>query len=73
MPTFSFPIKGLHKGTRSGQQPPRTSRDLNNVRPYWDGRDCGGQRPGNDKKFAQRIGGSGNYPVVKLLSITTVD
>jgi len=73
MPTYTFPVRGLHEGKRSGQQPAGTSRDLNNVRPYYDGRDCGGQRPGNDKMFAQRIGGSANYPVIKLLSVTTVD
>ena len=73
MPTFPFPTKGLDVGSRSGQQPPRTSRDMNNVRPYYDGRDCGGQRPGNDKMFSDRIGDNANYPVVKILSVTIVD
>lgn len=73
MPTYSFPTKGLHKGTRSGQQLAKTSRDLNNVRPYYDGRDGGGQRPGNDKMFSDRIGDNANYPVVKILSVTIVD
>jgi hypothetical protein len=46
---------------------------MNNVRPFWDGRDCGGQRPGNDVLFSSRIGGNVNYPVVKMLSVTLVD
>ncbi len=73
MPKLVFPQKGKHVGSRSGQQPPGTSRDLNNVRPYWDGRACGGQRPGSDKAFAQRIGENANFPVVAMCSVTIVD
>jgi hypothetical protein len=67
-----FPTKGLVKGAPSSKQPQQTSQDLNNVRPYFDGRLVGGQRPGLDKMFTQQIGGESS-PIVWLGSITTVD
>ena len=73
MATLEFPKQGKHVGRRAGAQPKGTSRDLNNVRPYWDGRACGGQRPPVDKKYTQRIGGNANYPVMVMGSVTVVD
>ena len=66
-----FPIKGKHVGSPSNQQPAQTSRDLNNVRPFFDGRACGGQRPGLDKwgagvQIAEVAG-----PVVAICSVST--
>lgn len=69
---LGFPVKGKHVGFPSSQQPPHTSRDLNNVLPYFDGKMCGGQRFGADKKFAQQVGG-GAYQIVAMCSVTTVD
>ena len=69
---LTFPIRGLVKGLPSSKQPQGTSRDLNNVRPYWDGRACGGQRPGWDKMFSQKLGGAA-VPIVWLGSVTTLD
>ena len=67
-----FPLKGKFLGVQSSKQPNLTSRDLNNVRPYFDGRAIGGQRPGKDKAFSQQIGG-GAHPVVAICSVATVD
>lgn len=73
MSELIFPIRGLHKGAPSSKQPPGTSRDLNNVRPYYDGKACGGQRPGLDRKFASYQIGGGAFPIVAMCSVTTVD
>ncbi|KKL94477.1 hypothetical protein LCGC14_1864250 [marine sediment metagenome] len=69
-----FPLKGLNKGMAASKQPPLTSLDMNNVRPYDvdDNRARGGQRPGLKLAYSQRIGGSANYPVVAILQVTTV-
>lgn len=67
-----FPYKGKHVGFPGSKQPPNTSRDLNNVRPYHGGKLAGGQRDGMNKKFGQQIGGSAG-PVVAMCSVTTVD
>lgn len=66
-----FPIKGKCVGIPASKQPPGTSQDLNNVRPFWDGRVCGGQRPGLDKKYTQQIA-SASIPVIAMCSVTTV-
>ena len=68
---LTFPIKGKSVGLPSSKQPEGTSRDLNNVRPYWDGRLVGGQRPGLSKKYTQQIAGD-SIPVVAMCSVTTV-
>lgn len=73
MAELTFPLHGLHVGFPPSKQPPGTSRDLNNVRPYWNGEAIGGQRPAADKAYAQRIGGNANFPVVAMCSVTTVD
>lgn len=69
---LNFPLKGLHKGAPASKQPPGTSNNLNNVRPFYDGRAVGGQRPGVDKKFSQQIGAAAN-PIVAICSVTVVD
>lgn len=68
---LTFPIKGKHVGFPASKQPQGTSRDMNNVRPYWGGKLIGGQRPGLDKKFVQQIGGA-SAPVIWLGSVTVV-
>jgi len=68
---LTFPIKGKHVGMPSSQQPPGTSRDLNNVRPFYDGRLVGGQRPGLDKWGDGTQIGAAEQPVVEMCSVTT--
>lgn len=72
MPELTFPNKGKHVDSPASKQPPGTSRDLNNVRPYFDGRACGGQRDGANKKYSQQIGGAA-IPIVAMCSVTVVD
>ena len=69
---LGFPIKGIFLGLQSSKQMPQTSRDLNNVRPFFDGRAVGGQRPGMDKVYSQQISGTAN-PIVAMCSVTVVD
>lgn len=69
---LTFPLKGLNVGAPASKQPQGTSRDLNNVRPFWDGKAVGGQRPGLSKKFTQKISGS-PMPIVAMCSVTIVD
>ena len=69
-----FPIKGIHKGGPTGNQPVGTSPDLNNVRLFdvLDDRARGGQRPGLDKWGAgDQIGGA-EQPVVAIISVSSV-
>ena len=70
---LSFPIKGLYVGSPSSKQPPKTSRDLKNVRPLYDGQMVGGQRPGLNKKFVGYQVGGGAFPIVAICSVTVVD
>ncbi len=69
---LGFPLKGKFLGIQSSKQPGQTSRDLNNVRPFFDGRAVGGQRPGMDKVYSQRIGGT-EAAIVAMCSVTVVD
>jgi len=69
---LSFPLKGLNVGAPASKQPAGTSRALNNVRPFWDGKAVGGQRMGVSKKFTQQIGGNA-APIVGMCSVTVVD
>lgn len=69
---LSFPKRGKHNGFRSGEQPENTSRDLNNMRLYWQDRACGGQRPGLDKWGAGTLIGAAEQPVVAMCSVSTV-
>ena len=68
-----FPFGGIHKGAGFQKQPPYTTPDCENVRPYStiDGRAVGGSRPGMDKSFLNQLG-SGN-PVRMLAGITYMD
>lgn len=68
---LTFPSRGKNVGMRSGQQPPLTSRDLNNVRPWYDGRGAGGQRDGLAKRYSQQGAGAAT-PVVAITTVTTV-
>ena len=71
---IKFPVDGINKGQAAVDQPVNTSPDLNNVRPYdtLDNRMRGGQRPGLDKWYSQRIGGIAS-PIVAIISITLAD
>lgn len=71
---FQFPIKGKSEITAAAKQPQLTSPHINNVRPQdvAENRIRGGQRPGLDKRYSQRIGGNANYPVIALLAVTRV-
>lgn len=69
---LTFPLKGLFLGVQSSKQSEQTSRDLNNVRPFFNGRAVGGQRLGVDKVYSQQIGEISG-PVVAMCSVTVVD
>jgi len=71
MAELTFPIRGLHKGFPAGKQPDNTSRDMNNVRPYFDGKAVGGQRDGLAKWSTDQIGDA-EQPVVAMCSVSTV-
>lgn len=64
-----FPSKGKFTGTTSGLQPKGTSRDLNNVRPFFDGHRGGGQRPELDKWGAGVQIGAAEQPVVAMCTV----
>ena len=67
-----FPFKGKHIGFRSGQPSSSTSRDLNNVRAFYDGRLAGGQRPALDKWGAGTQIGAAEQPVVAMCTVSSV-
>ena len=68
-----FPIKGVNRGRASSDQPEATSYKMQNVRPFWDGRLRGGQRPGTAKWGAgDQIGGA-EQPVVAMCSVSAVE
>ena len=69
---LNFPIKGIFLGLQSSKQIPDTSRDLNNVRPFFDGRAVGGQRPGVDKWGAGTQVGAAEQPVVAMCTVSSV-
>ena len=69
MPTYRFPLSGIHKGSPSGVQPKDTSRDMDNMRPLFDGRVCGGQRPALDKWGAGVQIGAAEQPVVAMCTV----
>jgi hypothetical protein len=69
---LKFPLKGINKNWGNSEQPPVTSPDMNNVRPYGtaENRLRGGQRPGkNDADYSTRLSSADN-PVVEILSVT---
>ncbi|KKL59307.1 hypothetical protein LCGC14_2216680 [marine sediment metagenome] len=69
-----FPIKGINKGRTTADQPGMTSPAMKNMRPYdtLDNRARGGQRPGQDKRYSQQIGGEA-FPIVAICTVTVVD
>ena len=72
MSELTFPVSGKHVGFPSSKQPEGTCRVLNNVRPYWQGRACGGQRPALDKWGAGTQIGSAEQPVVAMCTVSSV-
>lgn len=72
MAELTFPLNGKHDGFPAGKQPPNTSRDMNNVRPYFDGKAVGGQRPALDKWGAGTQVGAAEQPVVAMCTVSTV-
>jgi len=70
--TLTFPLKGLHTGFPTGRQPDNTSRDMDNVRPYFDGKAVGGQRPALDKWGAGTQVGAAENPVVAMCTVSSV-
>jgi hypothetical protein len=69
---LAFPIKGQNKGTLPSEQPGDTTYKALNVRPYWQGRLRGGQRPGLGKWSSTQIGAV-DQPVVAITSVTVVE
>ena len=68
-----FAYKGLHRGGPHGAQPDQTSPNLQNVRPYFSGRFCGGQRDGKSKwGDGDQIGGA-EQPVVAISAVAAVE
>jgi len=69
-----FPIKGLHKGFVTENQPPLTSFSMSNVRPYdsLSNRLRGGQRPGLAKWGAGTQIGSAEQPIVSIVTVSSV-
>ena len=67
-----FPVEGLHQGLPAEQQPPTTSFNLGNVRPFdvTEERVRGGQRPGITKAYSTQISGAA-HPVVAIFQIVT--
>lgn len=66
-----FPIKGLHKGFMTENQPGLTALDMNNVRPYdpLSNRLRGGQRPALDKWSESDL----VSPIVAICSVSVVE
>jgi hypothetical protein len=72
---IKFPVKGINKNWANSEQPPSTSPDMNNVRPYGtaETRLRGGQRPGiNNTDYSSRLSGA-TKPIVELLSVTFLE
>jgi len=69
-----FPLRGIHKGFGTVNQPEGTAFDAKNVRAYdvIGNRVRGGQRPGLDKWGAGTQIGSAEQPVVSLCVVGTV-
>jgi len=70
---MDFPFNGIDKGRAASNQANGTSPHMKNVRPYdvQEDKARGGQRPGLDKAYNQRIGGQ-NAPIVEIVSVTVV-
>ena len=68
-----FPFGGLHRGGLPSNQPENTSPRLYNVRPFFQGRLRGGQRPGLAKWGAGTQIGAAEQPVVSMCSVSYVE
>lgn len=68
-----FPVGGLNKRYAYQSQPPYTTPDCNNVRPFgiYEGRECGGSRPGVDKAFEQLLGSGDEVRMLANLTTST--
>lgn len=71
---FSLPIKGVSEGFPIDKSPPLTSGYMNNIRAIdvLEKRVRIGQRPGQDKAYAQQIGGAASA-VVAAIQVTVID
>lgn len=67
-----FPMNGIHKGANPDSPPENTTFKCANVRPYWQGRFRGGQRPGLGKWSTTQVGGT-EQPVVAITSVHVVE
>jgi hypothetical protein len=71
---LNFPLEGINKNWANSKQPPMTSPDMLNVRPYGtaEARLRGGQRPGVDKwGDGDQIAGAAN-PVLFICQVTAM-
>ena len=68
-----FPFKGINIGAIPGNQPDQTSPRLLNVRPLYQGRFRGGQRPGMKKWGDGTQIGAAEQPVVAICSVSVVE
>lgn len=66
-----FPLKGKDSNFSVTKQPPLTSSEIENVRPYdvFEDRARGGQRPGLQKWASEQVGG-GAYHIDRIVQIT---
>ena len=69
-----FPIKGIHKGAITSEQPELTTPSMNNMRPFDQlaERARGGQRPGLEKWGAGVQIGDADNPVIAMCSVTSI-
>ena len=72
MAELTFPIGGKHTGFPAGKQPDKTSRSMDNMRPYFDGKVLGGQRDGLSKWGAGVQIGAAEQPVVTMITVSAV-
>ena len=72
MAELTFPTSGKHNGFPTSKQPAGTSRDMNNVRPYFDNKIVGGQRDPLRKWGAGVQVGDAEQPVVAMCTVSTV-
>jgi len=65
-----MPIMGVSEALPLDKENPTHSSHMNNVRPFdtLERRVRVGQRPGQDKKYAQQLGGGS--PVVAIIAVT---
>jgi len=68
-----FPFGGEHRGGLPGNQPENTSPRCRNVRPYYQGRLRGGQRPGLVKWGAGTQVGATEQPVVAMCVVSAME